>query len=186
MAHAGRDFAFIKATEGTDFTNADFSTDWPAASSNGIVRGAYHYYHPEEDAVAQANYYLSVVGNFQVSDLPPMLDWEVTDSVSTATDVQNAVTWLKTVAAASGKTPILYVSSDFLNALGNPQELIQYPLFVAHYDVTCPTIPPPWSSWVFWQSSDTGSIAGITGESDLDAFNGSLSELKVFASTGVY
>jgi lysozyme len=186
VSRTGAGFAFVKATEGLTFVNSDFSADWPAVSAAGMVRGAYHYFYPEDDPTEQADFYLTTVGNFSSTDLPPMLDWEEAGGVSTSTDVKNAVTWLERVAAATGKTPIIYASPDFINALGNPSELIAYPLYIANYGVTCPEVPPPWSSWVFWQSSDSGSISGVNGSVDLDTFNGSMSALKLFASTGVY
>ena len=39
-------FAFVKATEGTGYTNPWFSTDYAAMASNGIIRGAYHFADP--------------------------------------------------------------------------------------------------------------------------------------------
>ena len=35
----------------------------------------------------------------------------------------------------------------------------------------------PWSSWEFWQYSSTGSVPGISGNVDLDVFDGTLLEL---------
>ena len=52
------------------------------------------------------------------------------------------------------------------------------PLFLAAY-VSDPTpyVPPAWSTWSFWQYSDTGSVPGVSGSVDLDAWNGSVSSL---------
>lgn len=186
IASGGRSFAFVKATEGTTFTNPDFAVDWPAAAANAVTRGAYHYFHPNEDPVAQADNFLTVVGTLLDTDLPPMLDWEETNGTSAETDVANAVTWLQRVAAASGKIPVIYMSSNFLNDLGNPPQLVGYPLFVANYGVNCPSVPAPWSGWVFWQTSETATVPGIGGEVDTDVFNGTASDLKLFASTGIF
>ena len=34
-------------------------------------------------------------------------------------------------------------------------------------------IPAAWSYYTFWQHSDTGSVPGVSGDVDLDYFNGS-------------
>jgi lysozyme len=176
----------VKATEGLTYMNPTFSTDWPAIASNGLVRGAYHYFHPTDDPIQQADYFLTTVGNFGANDLPPLFDWEETDGVSAETDVQNALVWLQRVSAATGKTPIVYADPSFINGLGNPSALSQYPFFIANYNVTCPAIPPPWNGWLFWQTG-TGSASGVPDASaDLDVFNGTVSQLQLFASTGVY
>src|SRR5207245_9703027 len=55
-----------------------------------------------------------------------------------------------------------------------------YPLWVANYGATCPSMPVGWSQWKFWQTSSTGSVSGITGAVDLDEFNGTLADLMSF------
>src|SRR3954453_10276082 len=39
---SGIQFAYIKATEGTEFTDATFAENWRNSNTAGIVRGAYH------------------------------------------------------------------------------------------------------------------------------------------------
>jgi lysozyme len=189
VAHTGAGFSFVKATEGVTFTNPDFSTDWPAVKRNGLVRGAYHYFHPDDDPVQQADFFLTTVGNFESTDLPPLFDWEKSDHVAVASDVQKAVAWLERVEAATGKTPIIYTNLRFWGGVDDPEAVSRYPLFIADYqDPSCPAVPPPWSGWAFWQYTETGKLAGVSDSKglDLDTFNGTLSDLKLFASTGVY
>jgi lysozyme len=90
------------------------------------------------------------------------------------------------VEAATGKRPIIYAGPAFFNALGNPQEFAEYPLFIANYDVTCPDIPPPWGGWTFWQSGDSSKVSGVVSDADSDVFNGSSEQLLQFARTGSY
>jgi GH25 family lysozyme M1 (1,4-beta-N-acetylmuramidase) len=56
-------------------------------------------------------------------------------------------------------------------------------LWIANYGVSSPSIPAPWASsgYAFWQYSSTGSVPGITGNCDLDTFNGSMTSLLKFA-----
>src|SRR5277367_3088008 len=43
---AGIDFAFMKATESTDFIDPEFAANWKFAASNNVIRGAYHFLRP--------------------------------------------------------------------------------------------------------------------------------------------
>jgi GH25 family lysozyme M1 (1,4-beta-N-acetylmuramidase) len=56
-------------------------------------------------------------------------------------------------------------------------------LWIAHWDAAKPSVPASnWGGrgWTFWQHSDSGSVAGIDGDVDLDRFNGtSLAAVKI-------
>ena len=186
VQHSGVGFTFIKATEGTSFVSKNFAIDWPASKTAGVLRGAYHFYHPGDDPTVQAQLFLKTMGTLSSNDLPAMLDWEVDDGISPAVQIANAKIWLSLVEAATGKTPVIYVAPAFWNALGNPQGFDRYPLYIANYDVSCPDIPPPWNSWVFWQTGN-GPQAGIqTSDADLDVYNGTAAGLLQFALTGAH
>jgi len=47
-------------TESTDSTDSQFATNWAAMKAAGIIRGAYHFFHDDQDAAAQANHFLQV------------------------------------------------------------------------------------------------------------------------------
>ena len=56
-----------------------------------------------------------------------------------------------------------------------------HPLWVAAYSEAAePPVPAAWSKATIWQWSDTGSIAGISGDVDHDRFIGTLEELRAF------
>lgn len=172
---AGITFAFTKATESDDYVDPTFATNWAGMKAAGIVRGAYHFFDPSVSATTQASYVLGTVGTLEAGDLPIVLDFEQLDGASEATAVADAVTFLAAVTKATGKTAILYMSSDFLS--GSYPALAPYTLWVANYGVSCPGMPSEWSTWKLWQSSDSGSVSGISDAVDLDAFNGALSAL---------
>src|SRR5690349_1794050 len=50
----GVDFAYIKATEGSDHVDHRFSRNWHAADRAGIHRGAYHFFGLCSSGEAQA------------------------------------------------------------------------------------------------------------------------------------
>ncbi len=176
---AGVTFGFVKATEGDTLVDSTFAQNWSAMKAAGVVRGAYHFFHPGDNATTQASFVLSTVGPLAAGDLPIVLDFEVLDGVAEATAVADAVTFLATVTKATGTTAILYMSADFLS--GSYAALKPYTLWVANYGVTCPGLPSEWSAWSFWQNSGSGSVSGISGETDTDVFNGSLSQLTALA-----
>ena len=43
----GARFAYVKATEGTTYQNADFSQQYDGSYDAGMIRGAYHFAHPD-------------------------------------------------------------------------------------------------------------------------------------------
>jgi lysozyme len=180
---AGIDFAFVKATEGTTFTDPMFATNWAAMKAAGVVRGAYHFFHSNMDPVAQADFVTTTVGTLEPGDLPIVIDLEVTDGNSEATVASTAKTFLDAVTKSTGITAMIYTSpsflSDFSTFAGNP-------LWVANWGVMCPDVPSPWSTWTFWQNSSTGTVSGVSGASavDLDYFNGTPAQLTALGVGG--
>src|SRR5437899_595123 len=81
MAHSdGVAFAYMKAAQGTGFTDARFAANWAGARAAGVRRGAYHFFDPTVDGITQARHYLTVLGALQPDDLPPALDVECPDA----------------------------------------------------------------------------------------------------------
>lgn len=183
-AVAGDDvgFAFIKATEGGDFTDPRFAMNWAAARQAGVLRGAYHFYRPQTSATKQAEHFIRTVA-LAPGDLPPVLDVEVTDGASPDSIARGVRTWLETVERATGRRPIIYTRASFWTpSVG--AALSEYPLWVAHYGAASPNLPAGWQRWTFWQFTDEGTVGGIAGPVDLDWFNGTRDQLRSFAATG--
>jgi lysozyme len=180
---AGIGFAFARVSDGTGYPDTEFATNWPGMKAAGVVRGAYQFFRPEEDPMAQANLFASMLasaGGLAAGDLPPVMDLEVTDTTPDATIQAHMQTWFSAMQAATGLRPILYVSPSFAPHAGDA--FTDYPLWVANWDVTCPTVPAGWSTWTFWQKSDMGMVSGIPNAVDLDEFNGTLAQLPVLGS----
>jgi lysozyme len=178
---SGRGFAIARVSDGTGTPDTTFAANWSAMKSAGLVRGAYQFFRASEDPTAQANLVVEGVGALGAGDLAPIADVEVLDGESGATLVANLATWLSVVAAKTGRTPIIYSDPGFWNALPSTAQFDSYTLWVADWGPSCPSTPTPWTSWSLWQYSDTGTVSGISGQVDLDRFDGTLAQLQALA-----
>ncbi|MEP6863085.1 MAG: GH25 family lysozyme [Deltaproteobacteria bacterium] len=183
-AHAaGIDFAFIRVTDGTQYQDPRFAAYWQGAKAAGVLRGAYQFFRPAEDPIAQADLFLSLAP-YEVGDLPPVLDVEVNGGLTQPQVAAAVHTWVDHVTAAIGRVPIVYAGLYSWPDLTGSADLTSSPLWIAQYTTAaCPNIPSPWTKWLFWQHSDTGKVDGVvSSQLDLDLFNGTLDELQQFAN----
>jgi lysozyme len=170
------DFVICKATEGLTYTDPDFTANWKTIQQQGFVRGAYHFYHCADDPTQQANYFLSTVGTFLETDLPPIVDFEensIDKNCSKATIQKNLLQFLTILEQKTGKKPILYTDTNIGNSEISDPAFSNYYLWIADYNpVTSPTVPSVWKtkSWTLWQKTQNYSLDSYTN--DFDVFNG--------------
>ena len=195
-AGAGIRFAWIKATQGDSYVASTFAANWAGAKAAGIHRGAYHFFDPTVDGVAQANELLSAIGTPQPGDLPPAIDIECPNgsadclgySGGSGSEPANVVAQrigdlVNTVHAAIGRAPVVYTFPYYFSDLNiDATALESAGLWVANWQVDCPMIPAPWYAARFWQSADNANIAGI-GPVDYDVFFGTEEELAQWAAS---
>jgi len=173
VAATGVKVAYIKATESTDYTNANYAKDRAAANANGITIGAYDFAQPstaggvEANARAEANYFLQQAG-VKKGDLAPVLDLESHNGLSKDDMTKWASTWADTVQGATGVQPTVYVSPSFWNSHFDPSIASKFHLWVAHWGADTPTIPAGFQSWSGWQYTSDGAVDGIEGRVDMD------------------
>jgi GH25 family lysozyme M1 (1,4-beta-N-acetylmuramidase) len=177
VAGAGKSFAYIRAGEGSSYHDPKFQTNWSGAAGGGLSKGAYLYFHPSNDSVAQANLLVQQLQsvNFGQGDLVPAIDVETTDGLSASTLVTNLHTVVNSVRSAIGALPAIYASPAFWHdSVGDSPEFGADPLWIAHWFVSSPTVPANnWSGngYAAWQYADNGSVSGISGSVDLDRGN---------------
>jgi GH25 family lysozyme M1 (1,4-beta-N-acetylmuramidase) len=183
VAGAGYSFAFIKATEGQNFTDPAFRRNWTGAGRAGLLRGAYHYFRPSIPVEGQLRHFLDVMGPLGPGDLQPVLDFEESDDVRASKVIERAGIMLDGIRDGAGRDPIIYSYPFFYKyTLGDPTQWANvYPLWVAHYEVKRPALFGGWPFWSFWQYTSTGRAPGVRGRVDLNYFNGKLDQLKRFA-----
>jgi lysozyme len=183
VANAGYAYAFIRVSDGVNTVDQKFATNWSAAKSVGIIRGAYQFFRPSQSATAQADLMIAKLGQYTPGDLPPVIDVEDDGGLSPATVTARVRQWVDRVQAALGVVPIVYTGKYFWrDEVGSPASFAPNPLWIAQYTSLCPDIPGPWSRWTFWQYTDSGTVPGIAGPVDTNRFNGSLAQLQAFAT----
>ncbi|HEY3507393.1 MAG TPA: lysozyme [Actinocatenispora sp.] len=186
----GGRFAYVKATEGTSYTNAYFAQQYNGSYNVGMIRGAYHFARPNVSSGAtQANYFAAHGGGWSADGktLPPALDIEYNPySGGTCYGLSQAgmVSWIRdfsnTIKAKYNKYPMIYTTFDWWSSCtGNSSAFASTnPFWIAIYRSTPPSsIPAGTATWTMWQYADSGTLPG-----DQDYFNGDATRLKALAT----
>jgi GH25 family lysozyme M1 (1,4-beta-N-acetylmuramidase) len=191
VAGSGVRFAYIKATEGSTYTNPYFAADYAAAKSAGLWVGAYAFGRPDlGNPVGQADY---LVQQSQWTPDPatlvPFLDIEWPYGALHLGRCYNLtptqmVTWIRAfveeVAHKIGRRPMIYTNTNWWNpCTGNDSSFGEYPLDIAGYTATAPRLPAGWNTFAVWQYA-AGSNA-IAGNYDKDVYNGDEHALQALA-----
>ncbi|GAA4467281.1 glycoside hydrolase family 25 protein [Nibrella saemangeumensis] len=168
-------FAFIKATEGATHIDRQFARNWREAKAAGLLRGAYHFYHPRRDPKRQADNFIRQV-KLQRGDLAPVLDFEIDRGIPAEELIDGLRIWLTQVEAHYDIRPIIYVNANFYKRYiaGNFDD---YPLWIADYSNTQLTRYDT-DKLVLWQHNKNGYVNGIQGFVDFNVFVPDPDELK--------
>ncbi|HEY0804378.1 MAG TPA: lysozyme [Pseudonocardiaceae bacterium] len=187
VAAGGATFSYIKATEGTSYTNPYFAQQYNGSYNAGIIRGAYHFATPNtSDGASQANYFVNNGGGWSADGktLPPAVDLEYNPYGDTCYGMTPAalVAWVHGFAnqmrARTGRFPTIYTSTRWwAMCMGNDASFGADPLWIARYNSVVGTLPPGWTSQAIWQFADSGTFPG-----DQDSFNGTVSQLRTLAT----
>ncbi|MCX2740512.1 glycoside hydrolase family 25 protein [Pontibacter anaerobius] len=177
VSQSGVSFSFIKATEGDYKQDPFFARNWEETKRHGIKRGAYHFYKPEIPVARQVELFTSTV-TIEPGDLPPVLDLEVMDRELTPEQLRKDVrTWLEAVTAHYGVRPIIYTGQNYYRRYLKGY-FPDYHFWIARYSDVKPDIHHT-DSWMFWQFTDRGSIAGINSAVDINFFAGDFEQLNL-------
>lgn len=161
-------FVFIRATVGNDKVDARFKENWKSAKENHFIRGAYHYYRPNENSMDQARLFIKTV-QLKNGDLPPVLDIE---KLPKTQSIDSLKVGLKRFLAAIDNhykvKPIIYSGEryyeDFLK-----DEFEGYTFWVANYNFFVEQIK---DEWLFWQFTQKAVVKGINHKVDVNIYNG--------------
>ena len=189
LAQQGVDFAFIKATEGSDHNDTQFVQNWEDAKAVQIYVGAYHFFSFESSGAEQAANFIAAVPKTE-NTLPPVVDFELYgdgQTLPSTTETRAILTeLLDQLEAYYGVKPIIYTTAyaHFKYLLGHYSG---YKIWMSNYKYQ------PYMNWTFWQYSDQGQLDGYDGDQihidlnvyhdDYDAFLKEF-DLKPFAESG--
>lgn len=183
----GTHFVFIKGTEGKDYIDPNFYENWRNARAAGVARGAYHFMTWCSLASDQARWFAEKVPN-DPDALPPVLDLEWNNSSSCknkfnrADILEKVRVMLAAMEAHTGKLPIIYTDINF------HRDILAGENFDNAFWLRSTAAEPQQKyyqrPWTFWQWTQTGTMSGIRGEVDRNAFYGDESEWVVFLLTG--
>jgi len=167
-------FVFIRATVGNDRLDSQFNLNWLGAKKNKLLRGAYHYYRPNENSLEQAELFIKTV-SLSKGDLPPVLDIEKLPENQSVERLKIGLKrWLKKVEEHYKVKPIIYTGEryydDFLK-----EEFSDYLFWIANYNFYREKID---EEWLFWQFTEKASVKGIKGNVDVNIYNGDLQQLR--------
>ena len=181
---AGKRFAIARIYHWPN-RDVQFDRNWREMRANGLIRGGYIYFDPRYDVATQANAVVSAVGRLAQGDLPVTLDIEQPQPGLPAPAQYAAMVrdLADRIEAGTGRRPMIYTGHYYWPGYVQSTAFRAYPLWHAQYTTTqpCPNIADAWSAWSFWQFSSTGRVSGITGNVDLDRFNGTYAELQGLA-----
>lgn len=184
VKEAGLEFAYLKATEGVTFIDSQFKANYHHAQVADIPVGAYHFFRPKLNPIAQARHFVRVLGRLPVDGLRPVLDVEDHDECRRDEIRQGVRACAAEIARLTGVTPIIYTYTsfweDFVACRETPKT---YPLWIANYNkVHRPGLPVGWNKYLLWQWTQTGTVAGVKGNVDLNGFGPgfSLADLRAF------
>ncbi len=174
---SGRDCTVVPEECGRD---QYFARNYGNAKAAGLRVGAYHRAFAKgrtrskakQDARAEANRFIDVVGRVRSDDLRPALDVEVPFR---RLDEGRLRLWIRTWANRAEKKlhvkPVIYTNSSSWLATGDTTSFARdgYPLWVANFDVRKPSVPADnWAGkgWTIWQYTSSGRVRGINGNVD--------------------
>lgn len=185
------DFVYIKATEGTYYTNPYFTQQYNGSYSHGLIRGSYHFGIPNNSSgTSQADYFIAHGGGWSGDGktLPGALDIEYNPygSECFGFSASSMVNWIwnfvNEYAAREHVYPPIYSTTDWWKTCtGNYSGFGAFdPLWIANYSAGGGgPLPAGWGFYTFWQYASSGSQPG-----DQDVFNGAFSRLQALATNG--
>lgn len=180
--NGGVAFAYLKATEGGDRVDNRFAENWKRAGEAGMPRGAYHFFYWCRPGSEQADWFIRNVPKDETA-LPPVLDVEWNPDSPTCTKrpprdevVTEMRDFLEALEKHYGVRPIIYAPIDIhRDRLVGVFPRYQFWLRAVKDH---PSNVYTARDFRFWQWTATGTVPGVKGEVDRNAFSGSQKDWK--------
>lgn len=169
VRNSGISIVYVKSSEGFSFVDPYFEQNYANAKIAGLKVGFYHYVTARtvSEAIRQAEFFVSTISG-KSPDCKLAIDFESFGSLDVNAINQISLAFIRRVEELSGKEVIVY--SNEYNASNVFYSLASYPLWVAQYEVSSPTVSANWNTWAGWQYTDQGEVPGISVYVDRDKF----------------
>lgn len=181
LSTAPFDFAFVKATEGINFTDPSFTNHIEQLTRLNKRIGVYHYARPDnrpglDGARKEAEWFYETVKKAGIINRVIMcLDWEQAPT----NKPEWVIEFLETIRAKTGRNCFLYANSSVLSTKDFVSIVQNYPIWLAKWPASYTISFPPdmdfvnrnlpkvdW--WNIWQLSSSGIFPGWNGRIDID------------------
>ncbi|MFJ9801731.1 lysozyme [Streptomyces wuyuanensis] len=186
--NSGVRWNYVKATEGTYYSNPYFPQQYNGSYDIGMIRGAYHFATPDTaSGAAQADYFVDHGGGWSRDGrtLPGALDmeWNPYGDTCYGKSQSAMVGWIRDFLdryrARTGRDAVIYTATSWwTQCTGNHSGFgATNPLWIARYNTTPGTLPAGWPYHTVWQYTSSGPIVG-----DHNRFNGALDRVVALAN----
>ena len=180
------DFAYIKATDGSQGIDTQFSYNYSNVSQTDMRAGYYHFFRFDNSGEVQAQNYIM---NVPLTDnmLPPAIDiefydsWEsnppprsiINDELDIMIEKLESVYNMKPIICATKKSYDLYISGSYQDFCIWIRDTMSEPQLSDGHE------------WTFWQYNSRGKMDGYDGANefiDLNVFFGTKNQFNNFPS----
>lgn len=163
-------FVYIKATEGTDLVDSRYRENITNARKHGIKVGSYHFLSTSSAVTSQFQNFVRTAKRDE-QDLIPVIDVEKIRPWSSQQLRDSLKVFADLLEDYYGCKPMIYTSEKFFTTnLG--RAFAEYPLFIAKYSTSQPSIG---YKWIIWQFADNGvfksAVKANNGLVDMSRFN---------------
>lgn len=178
------DFAFIKATEGSSFTDPCFPYNYAEAQKYNISVGAYHFFSYDSAGLSQAKNFIDTVVPFE-GMLPPVIDLEFYGDKEKNPPGRDTVRkelndMLFALEDYYGMKPIIYATEKSYD-LYLSGEYEEYDIWIRNV-IARPNLSDD-RAWTFWQFTNREKLDGYKGKEeyiDVNVFHGSREEFLLY------
>ena len=166
-------FAYIKATEGSSYTDERFEANWREAKEAELPAGAYHFFSYESSGATQAENYIRTVGELEYSRLIPVVDMELSkEQKENPPEKDEVVKALKSFLAVLEEKyqvkPMIYATKEYYDKYLK-DDFAGYPRWVR--SVFWPVYIEAGDDWTVWQYDDHGKLDGYQGSEEFIDLN---------------
>ena len=181
-------FAYVKATQSSEWIDPSFSANWEGLRAVQLARGAYHTFSFCSNPEAQVVAFLRVAKP-DTSSLPPVLDVELSDGQQSSNiaslqregecaarlgreGIQSHINaMLGPIERAYGKKPIIYGNDFVLENILTPEITQKVGLWRVKIGLAADAPAPP---WILWQYTENAMIQGISTPVDMNVLGSDL------------